>query len=137
MLGIFLEFSEEVGLNIKISRVIRRTKRRSPRWRVGDMRLEEPKKQTKNAVNIGTHCRLSVCAFRVYGQKKPLDELRQFFGNRLPGRIKFGNDRLRGQTSKFTPFPLEFAGRPYNSATLSVVNSSYSKISVSFPINTF
>ena len=33
--------------------------------------------------------------------------------------VKFGDDRLRGrQGAKVLPFPIDFDGRPYNSATL-------------------
>ena len=76
--------------------------------------MEEPKKNKKKGskhANIG-------CIFRVCGEKKPLDGSRS---KDVITCIKFGDDRLRGfwlAGCQSLPFPIDFDGRPYNSAML-------------------
>ena len=87
---------------------------------VGDWKNQE--KQKKSVVNMRTR--------RVYISRR--------WGEETPGRnapkfclvvrtqdvitcVKFGDDRLRGFGSagcQSSPFPIDFADRPYNSATL-------------------
>jgi len=50
-----------------------------------------------------------------------MDRVQILYRYRGPGRIKFGDDRLRGfwlVGFQNSPFPIDFTGRPYNSATL-------------------
>ena len=66
------------------------------------------------------------CIFRVYGEKKPLNGLCQIFFlvrdiHDVITHAKFGDDRLRGLgvvAGQISAFPIDFAGRPYNTLTL-------------------
>ena len=59
------------------------------------------------------------------GRRNPLTDCARFFlGERYPYVIthaKFGDDRLRGLgvvAGQISAFPIDFAGRPYNTLTL-------------------
>ena len=66
------------------------------------------------------------CIFRVYGEKKPLNGFSPIFFlvkgiHDVIKHAKFGDDRLRGSgvvASQISAFPIDFAGRPYNTLTL-------------------
>ena len=83
--------------------------------------MEEPKK----VVNMRQRSEHFGCTFRLFGEKKPLNGLSPIFF--LVGGIhdvithaKFGDDRLRGSwvvLGQSSAFPIDFAGRPYNSHT--------------------
>ena len=79
-------------------------------------------KNQKKVVNMRTWG----CIFRVYGEKKPLNGLCQIFFlmkdiHDVITHAKFGDDRLRGLgvvAGQISAFPIDFAGRPYNTLTL-------------------
>jgi len=66
------------------------------------------------------------CIFRVYGEKKPLNGLSAIFFlvkdiHDVIKHAKFGDDRLTGSgvvADQISAFPIDFAGRPYNTLTL-------------------
>jgi len=80
--------------------------------------LEEHTK-TKKWVNMRTS---EGVYFAYMWRRNPwMDRVQILYRYRGPGRIKFGDDRLRGfwlVGFQNSPFPIDFTGRPYNSATL-------------------
>ena len=63
--------------------------------------------------------------FAYMGRRNPLTDLAQFFLVKdihdIIKHAKFGDDRLRGSevaAGQISAFPIDFAGRPYNTLTL-------------------
>ena len=78
-------------------------------------------KNQKSVVNIRTWGVI----FRVYGETKPSTDCIKIFVviaiQDVITCVKFGDDRLRGLglvRGQISPFPIYFAGRPYNTLTL-------------------
>ena len=88
--------------------------------------MEEPKKSSKHAYRVAySVANMGVYISRIWGEETPLRIEPNFFLvkdiHEVIKHAKFGDDRLRGSgvvAGQISAFPIDFAGRPYNTLTL-------------------